>query len=136
MDEFIEKLGRKRDLIREVLGLTQAQTAFIENDDTDGLLTNIARRQKVIDKIDAIQAELPDKEAMRADPRCVTLITEVNAMLKAVEERDAFNEKAATSRMDALRDQMRKVNAGRKTFDGYEASGSNQIGGIYINQKK
>jgi len=136
MTEFMRQLELKHKLLSEVLALTRQQTEFIISDDTDSLLTNIGERQKLIDRIDSIQTDLPDREALRADQECMALIKETNALLTAIQERDAENEKAALGRMDDLRSQLRKVNEGRKTYDGYETVGKNQIGGLYINKTK
>ncbi|GHV09935.1 hypothetical protein FACS1894217_15010 [Clostridia bacterium] len=136
MEEFLQKLARKSELLTEILTLLRSQQALIEAEDTDELLTSIAKRQKLNDSLDEIQAELPDRETMRANPRCLELITATNATLKAIEEQDAKNERIGVERMDAMRAELRRVNEGRKTYDSYEATGSNQIGGIYINKKK
>lgn len=136
MNDFMLQLGRKHELLSQVLELTKLQEDMILQDDTDALLTNIARRQKLIDELDEIQAELPDKETLRQNSECMKQITVVNGMLTQIQEQDAKNEKAALARMDDLRNQMRKVNEGRKTFSGYETGGAPDVSGIYINKGK
>lgn len=136
MNEFLTQLKRKRDLLLEVLTITQAQPQIIADEDTDTLLGNIGKRQMLIDELDAIQAEMPDRETLRGSPECLDLVTEVNGILKEIEAQDAQNERAALARMEELRGQIRKVNDGKKTFAGYESVGANQIGGIYINKQK
>jgi hypothetical protein len=136
MNDFLKQLERKRDLLNQVLQITGEQTEIIESEDTDALLTSIGNRQKLIDQLDAVQAELPDREALRANQQCIDLVNEIKVILKVIQEHDARNEKAARERSDALRAQIKKINDGRKTFGEYEGRGSDKIGGLYINKTK
>lgn len=130
------QLKRKHELLLEVFELTRLQEDLILNDNTDELLSNIGKRQVLIDELDAIQAELPDKESLRNNSECLQLITVVNSVLNQIQEQDAKNEQAALDRMDYLRGQMRKVNDGRKTAAGYDSIKNSDVTGIYINKGK
>ena len=136
MNEFKARLARKRELLLQVLEITGRQLQVIEAEDTDELLVCIGKRQNLIDELDAIQAELPSREALLGDQECVGMIGEINGILERIQANDVRNEKAAIERMDDLREQIRKVNEGRKTYGEYETTGINQIGGLYINKKK
>ncbi|MCL2085145.1 MAG: flagellar protein FliT [Oscillospiraceae bacterium] len=136
MNEFKVQLGRKRELLNQILDITERQAAVIEAEDTDALLTCISKRQNLIDELDAIQADLPSREALLGDGECVAMIGEINGILENIQANDARNEQAALNRMEELRSQLRKVNEGRKTYGGYETTGVNRIGGLYINKTK
>lgn len=136
MNEFLTQLKRKHELLLEVLELTRLQEDLILNDNTDELLSNIGKRQGLIDELDAIQAELPDKESLRSNSECLQLITVVNSLLNQIQEQDTKNEQAALDRMDFLRGQMRKVNDARKTTAGYDSINKSAVSGIYINKGK
>ncbi len=136
MTDLNLKLQQKYDLLTQVLALTKQQTEFIEADDTDSLLTNIGQRQVFIDQLDAIHADIPDKAVLQNDPASLRLISEVTNLLNAIQEQDTSNEQAALRRMEALREQLKKTQQGRKTFGAYEASSINEVGGLYINSSK
>jgi len=136
MNDLIIQLKRKHELLLKVLELTRLQENLIQNDDTDALLTNIGERQGLIDDLDLIQAELPDKESLRQNTECLQLITVVNGVLNQIQEQDEKNEQAGLERMEYLRDQLRKVNDGRKSVIGYDAPRGDDVQGQYINKGK
>lgn len=136
MNEFLTQLKRKHELLLKVLELTRLQEELILNDNTDELLSNIGKRQGLIDELDEIQAELPDKDSLKNNTDCLQLITVVNSVLNQIQEQDTKNEQAALLRMDALRDQLRKVSEGRKTITGYDNANKVDVSGIYINKGK
>ena len=136
MNEFISQLKRKHGLLLQVLELTRAQAALIENDDTDALLTNIGERQNLIDELDTIQAELPDKESLRQNSECLQLITVVNGVLNQIQAQDTENEQAGLRRMEFFRDQIRRVSDGRKSVVGYESPRGDDVQGHFINKGK
>ena len=137
MTDFLTQLRRKHELLIKVLELTEAQAGLISADETDALLANISKRQNLIDELDAIQAELPDREILSKNSECMTLITEVNGVLKKIQERDAKNEQAALARMEDLRGRMRKANEGRKAVSGYDTGASSELmSGIYVDKGK
>lgn len=120
MTELKKLLTQKLRLLEEVLAVTKKQPSFIEADDTDSLLHNIEQRQKLLDALDAIQAELPTKEEMRQDEECKRLAVETTQILRQIQTQDALNEKAALEQMDKLRAQLRKLQDGNRTVQGYE----------------
>jgi hypothetical protein len=136
MNDFIVQLKRKHELLLKVLELTQFQEDLIQNDDTDALLTNIGERQGLIDELDLIQAELPDKESLRQNTECMQLITVVNGVLNQIQEQDVKNEQAGLERMEHMREQLRKVNEGRKTVTGYDAPHGDEVAGQYLDKGK
>ena len=135
MNDFMAQLRKKHDLLLSVLELTGLQFELIQKDDTDSLLSNISKRQNLIDELDEIQAELPDRETLAQNGECMTLIATVNGILKKIQEQDRKNEQAALARMEQLRGEMRKMNGQRRTL-GYEAGASADLSGTYIDKEK
>ena len=136
MNDFIVQLKRKHELLLNVLELTRAQGELIKNDNTDALLSNIGKRQVLIDELDGIQAELPNKETLRENSDCLQLITVVNGVLNEIQAQDKMNEEAALERMDYYREQIKKTNDGRRTVAGYDALKPGEAQGSYINKNK
>jgi hypothetical protein len=136
MNDLIIQLKRKHELLLKVLELTRLQETLIKNDNTDALLTTIGERQGLIDELDLIQAELPDKESLRQNTECLQLITVVNGVLNQIQEQDVKNEQAGLERMEHLREQLRKVSDGRRSVVGYDSPRGDDVQGHYINKGK
>jgi hypothetical protein len=122
LEALKQSLSEKLGLLRQVLEVTRLQPELIRQEDTDGLLRNIEDRQRLLDRLNAIQAELPSKETMRQDEECRALARETTKLLHEIQAQDARNEQAATERMALMREQLRKLGEGQKTVKGYDAS--------------
>ncbi len=115
-------LREREELLRAVLELTKKQPGLLSDEDaTDGLMTNLSRRQQLIDHIEALgELPPPSKEEQR--------------LLAEIAEQDITNEKLAESRMEELREKLRRNKKGLTSLRGYDSAGS--VGAVYFDRQK
>ena len=118
-----ELLKQREALLKGVLTLTREQPGLLSGEDyVDRLLTNISRRQELIDRIDALEAgHLPPSAAEKM-------------LLADIEKQDGINESLASGRMDELREKLRRNREGLTPMRGYDRQGN--IEAVYFDRQK
>lgn len=129
-----EALKQRNDLLEQVLDITQKQPALIQNEDTDLLLDNIARRQRLIDALLELTKDLPEESRRARDAECAALDERARATQAEIMRQDQINEKAAQTRLENIKAQLRKLRDGKTAFSGYEKIGGDP-GATYFDKK-
>ncbi len=128
-------LNRKLDHLQAILALTEKQSEFIDTDEIDALLDNIAQRQRHIDAIEVIQDELPERQFLLMDHGCAQLAVKINDSIAQTQKLDTINQQKARDRLAFLRGQMQKVSQGRRAGTGYDHTPSD-LGATYFDSRK
>lgn len=135
-NKILQIISQKRDLMANILTLTKEQPVLIDAETMDGLLDNIARRQKLIDKIDLLDKELETADFKEAEPGSETarILGGIHSILQEIVAQDKKNEEQATLRMSELRAQLKNLQEGHKRSSAYMNEGD--VPAVYFDKQK
>ncbi|MDR3208015.1 MAG: flagellar protein FlgN [Oscillospiraceae bacterium] len=128
-------LQNKKEHLRAVLELTQAQEELIENLDLPGLMENLDSRQQHIQALETLDLSLPDRSVLLFERGGSQLAVEINALLDEIRALDTQNQQKARDCLVFLKGQMQKVSQGRRAGAGYDARRS-PLEATYFDLKK
>lgn len=136
--ELIDLLSEQRELYRQLGQLAGGQRALITGESPEQLLGVLVQRQRVIDRLEnvtgrlrpyqqnwrAVRSRLSSEDGRRADQ----IVAEVNALLKAILEKDAADAELLAARKSSIGQAMESTKAARHAGAAYgggqTASGS------------
>lgn len=129
--DLVALLQEHRGLYEQLDELSRRQSALIEAEETDPLLTVLAERQAIIDRLDHANRKLaPARQTwdrvgpeFSADDRehVRLLIDEVTRIAVGVAARDEQDRRRMESRRDEMADEMMSLNKSRRAFTAYGA---------------
>ena len=127
--ELIHLLTQQRLLYRQLKELAAKQSSLVEQTDPEMLLRVLADRQRLIDKLAAIDRRLQPirkdwqqvagslPEAQRAEAQ--GLIEAVREILGEIITRDRHDSEALSSRQQVTAEQLRSASAGKRMHQAY-----------------
>jgi len=140
-EAYIERLKeisvKKLNLIEEILNLTKAQSQSIAAEDLNGLEDLISDKQKLIDEISKLDEEFSDfflelKRRLNVESldelkginipgtdRLQEIVGRIMETLKEVCEIEKRNEAEVRKLMNAIEDEIRKINQAKKANKAY-----------------
>ena len=134
-DRLVELLRHQQTLYRQLRLLADRQKALVVRDDTESLLTLLAERQRLVDGLVGLNAQLgPFREnwtelyaglddSVRA--RVAELLEEVNTSLGAILQSDSRDSAQLNTRQCARATQMADVDAGTRVSAAYSTASRN-----------
>jgi len=151
--QTVELTARKKDLIKEILQLTAAQAGLLEPGQVQELLTLVKQRQKYIDDITVIDAELLQMEAKILDACGITswpagktvynsdwqkidnLRQDIQALLREAQSLDNGNRLAISKKCEELKISIKSLRDRKASLKAYHMTAL-QPDGYFIDQKK
>lgn len=133
--ELRAALKQRNELLEQVLEITRKQPDLIEGEETELLLDNIARRQRLVDTILELTSDLPEENRRSRDPECFALDRRSHEIYAQIAEQDKTNELAAQARLDDIKERLRAIRDGRTAFTAYEKAGGDP-GATYFDRKQ
>src|SRR5690606_33074495 len=122
-------LERQLAVYQELEELSRRQIDLIEADDTDGLLSLLAAREVVLERLMAISAELAPLKAdwpqltaglsESARQRCRSAIDEIAQVAETLAQRDAHDRQALERRRADVASELAGLSAGRGALTAY-----------------
>ncbi|HVP09786.1 MAG TPA: hypothetical protein VMV94_01210 [Phycisphaerae bacterium] len=140
VSRLLELLERQRLLYRRLRLLTERQRALVIQDDAQALLTLLADRQKLVDELMKLNAELTTyrqnwtnvygalEEPLRK--RIAELLEEANASLGVILQSDSRDSATLSARRQEIADRMTAADSGSRAGAAYAAAGSYVPAGI------
>jgi hypothetical protein len=133
-------LIEQRDLYLQLSRLTEKQRGLITGDEPERLLTLLAERQRIVDKLQAVgrqlrpyqanwrqcRDEMPDNEGRRVDG----LVGEINALLADIMKQDETDTALLSVRKSETHRAIGTVQTGRQADRAYTASLDSQQQGM------
>jgi uncharacterized protein involved in exopolysaccharide biosynthesis len=153
LKKTIELLAGEKRLAEIIVQLTAAQAKLLEPGQEQELLSLINQRQKCIDDLISINAELLTLETkilnmcgLESRPSGKTLLNpewqkiaslrlDIKALLREAQSLDNNNRKAIANRCVELKKAMQSISARRSSFKSYHVTAA-QAGGYFIDHKK
>ncbi|WP_190259207.1 flagellar export chaperone FlgN [Pelotomaculum schinkii] len=151
--ETVELTARKKDLLKEILQLTAAQAGLLEPGQVQELLTLVKQRQKYVDDITVIEAELLQTEAKILDACGITfwpagktvynsdwqkidaLRRDIQALLRETQILDKSNRQAISTKCEELKISIKSLRDRKVSLKAYHVTAL-QPDGYFIDQKK
>jgi hypothetical protein len=137
---LMELLDRQRLLYRRLRILTERQRALVIQDDAQALLTLLADRQKLVDELMSVNAELsgyrqdwPNVYGKLDEPsrkRVADMLEEANASLGAILQSDSRDSATLSARRQEIADRMTAVDSGSRAGAAYAATTASVPAGI------
>ena len=132
--EALALLTEQRDLCRRLSGFAETQRSLITGDEPERLLTLLADRQQLLDRLSVVgtrlrplqqnwrevRAGLSSSQAQAAD----ALIAEVNQLLAGILHADETDAQLLSAKKNATAQSMREVGRGRQAGAAYAATGT------------
>jgi len=128
-EQAVELLERQLAVYQELEELSRRQIDLIEADDTDGLLSLLAAREVVLERLMAISAELAPLKAdwpqltaglsESARQRCRSAIDEIAQVAETLAQRDAHDRQALERRRADVASELAGLSAGRGALTAY-----------------
>jgi len=152
-ERLVKIIIKKKELLNEMLVLTEGQTEAIKSEALDALDKLIEEKQKRINSIDTLDAEFAayldelksaakvrslDEIDAAAYPQAKRLkeeTGEVISLIKSISEIEKINSKLSKELMDKLGSEIKKVNQGKKITQAYNP-GSPYVPSYFIDNKK
>ena len=129
-NDVIEHLARRRDYCRGLLELSRRQRDFISAGNYDELLLVVSRKQRLLERLDALKRQQPEVIAnwnqrrgeLSAELRngCEILLREIGDALREVLDEEEHCTDQLTVRRDETRRQLSEISSGRKANSGYD----------------
>src|SRR5690606_12661605 len=130
-EQAVELLERQLAVYQELEELSRRQIDLIEADDTDGLLSLLAARELVLERLTAISAELAPLKAdwpqlteglsESARQRCRNAIDEIAQVAETLAQRDAHDRAALERRRADVAAELAGLSTGRGAVSAYGA---------------
>jgi hypothetical protein len=125
----IELLERQLAIYQELEELSRRQPSLIEADDTDGLLSLLAERELVVDRLSVISDELAPLKADwprvsasmsgSSRERCREAIDEIAVVAETLARRDAADRATLEQRRADVASELAGLRAGRGALSAY-----------------
>jgi hypothetical protein len=153
-DRMIELLGRKKELLGDMLELTKAQTDVIAAGTLDKLEQLVHEKQLKIDEIDKLDADFGvyfeslksafninrlSELDVHADPRAKQLkhiTSEVIELIGEISSIEKVNSEKSKKLLEELGSQIKKVNQGKKINNAYSKQPADVSSSFFLDQKK
>lgn len=150
---LIALLDRQRALYELLCAMSREQSQLIETAQTESLLSHLAQRQKLIDEVTAVNAELDPYRRRWAEiwadlnpadrERVGGLVRGVETLLASILKRDDEDRKALQSAKARVAEQMRSVSNAGVAVNAYRSAstpaakppGIGQGANRYMNQQ-
>lgn len=146
LSKLIRYSEEKLDKLKEIKQLTRMQKDAIGNEDIDALNNLVAEKQKIIDYISwcdqSFQAELANlrelmsakglmelKDVLQGNPDNEALGSAIRQIVNTIEdiqEMEKENHLKLLNNMEEIKDRLKKIRQGKKSFNGY----SQNVGGV------
>jgi hypothetical protein len=143
--ELKENYIKKLELLQSILNITQRQEELIEKDDMDAFERNLERRQKLMEKVDALDLSrdqilklliLKNKHDKAAEE-----ITDVKLLKDRIQETlseitrlNTCTQKSAQDKLEEYRKKVKETQQAKKCLHSY--SGAYPVDGIHFDTKK
>ncbi|NMA52550.1 MAG: hypothetical protein GX949_06040 [Peptococcaceae bacterium] len=131
--QAIELLALEKELLQEILHLTQEQAKLLAAEQAQELLSTLQKRQQCIDAISVIEEQL-----LQLEPPPVEMSSarqELHVLLKEVQILDERNRQAIAEKCRELKKAITSLHNSRGSYKAYH-SPSAQTGGYFIDHKK
>lgn len=151
--ELLNLIDKKRRLFDDIMEITVEQKKDIEENEADNIEALVNRKQSVIDGIDEIDRTFSEgfsrlKEQLNINsleeldftkyPVLKSLklkVAEIMSLAQKIMEIEESNREKLSSRLNALKKDMKQLNVGKKSIKAYQNPIINSDG-IYIDKKK
>ena len=125
------------ELLREVFDLARAQRASLERDDIDSVLELMGEREAIIERLARLAeeaAETPDNVVTfpGAEDHARQDALALDTVIRGILEHDRQNEEMLYEKMQQLRDELPRLQQGRRVAGAYRASSS--VPGTYVSR--
>jgi flagellar biosynthesis/type III secretory pathway chaperone len=138
MQKLVDQMNIDLD---KMLGLTEAMTEALEQDDTDKFTELLDRRQELMDRIDVLNRQVRKiKIAMeldldqRAPEELVPALDRRQQLLSDIQQKDAVNRENATLRNEQYKAMLREVR-NQRVVQTYERESVHDTGSLFIDRK-
>ncbi len=154
IEKMAELLGKKKQLLQEMLTLTKAQTPVIAADSLDKLQKLVEDKQGLIDRINELDDEftaymdklksavgiskLDDIDISRF-PAAVRLKQGVSVVLdlvREISEIEKINSVKSNKLLEQLGSQIQKINQGKKINNAYSSQNAAVTSSLFLDKKK
>jgi len=143
--DILDYLQRRREFCRTLLELSGRQRHFIAEGNYAELLSVVARKQRVLGRLEALKESQPEslrhwkQQRDHLEPalrkRCESLLKDIEDILKELLTEEQFCTETLTRRRDATQQQLEEISNGRSAHRAYgkeTSAGSQQF--LDINQ--
>lgn len=152
-EKMVDTIKKKKELLKEMLVLTDGQTAAIKSEALDALNKLIEEKQKRIDSIDKLDEEFSgyleglkstakvksiDEIDSAAYPKAKQLrdeTGEVMTLIKRISDIEKINSDVSKELLEKLGSEIKKVNQGKKINQAYNPN-SPSAPSYFIDNKK
>lgn len=152
LKQLIKLAKEKLIKLEDILTLTQSQTNELDSEELDKLLSLIDAKQKHIDAINILDDEF-DSIYAKVQPLFSSDMNSINPALKLglkelkesvaavtakmheIRDLEQKNNAAITQNFDGLKEQLKSVNRGIKSYTAYKKPEA-QNGGVFIDKRK
>jgi hypothetical protein len=124
-----ELLTRQRDLYRELHDLAHRQESLIASNDTDGLLSVLSSRQRLVDRlmhldeslapIRAQSEQILETMSSSQQDEVRALVGQVNELLKTILKRDESDTEALSLRRNRIKQELDQAATGQQAHRAY-----------------
>jgi predicted nuclease with TOPRIM domain len=154
IEKMAELLGKKKQLLQEMLTLTKAQTPVIAADSLDKLQKLVEDKQGLIDRINELDDEftaymdklksavgiskLDDIDISRF-PAAVRLkqgVSEVLDLVREISDVEKINSVKSNKLLEQLGSQIQKINQGKKINNAYSSQNAAVTSSLFLDKKK
>lgn len=117
------------ELLREIFDLARAQRASLERDDIERMLDLMAERESILGRLLRLVEEPGDEpENVVTFPGAVDHTRQdalaLDTVIRGILEHDRENETILAEKLDVLREELPRVQQGRRMAAAYRAAGS------------
>lgn len=142
--EIKENLNKKLKALSEILEIAKKQEKLLAEDDMENLLKGVDKRQKLIDRINRLDAERkPLMQALLKNestpqgsfPEIEKLNQNILDILQCIQKIDSVNTAEAAMKLEEYKEKVRSARLSRKRNSSYAAPYASDDG-IYIDEKK
>ena len=126
---LIELLARQVNLYRELSELANRQESMIVSNDTDGLLSLLSSRQRLVDRLMDLDESLAPMRAQsqrilatmspQGQEEVRALVGQVNELLKAILKRDESDAVALSARRIRIKQELHQTATGQQANRAY-----------------
>ena len=110
-------LQEKKEHLTELLELSKNQKEYIDQEDLEDLLRNIAQKQVHISALEELQVELNGRR--RASVEDAQLAVDINSLVEEIAVVDRSNQQMVRDRMNFVKSHITKLSQGRRSHAAY-----------------
>lgn len=145
IESLIDISKKKLDLLTSMLKLTKKQASFIEKEDIDGVDSTIDKKERLIERIDKLDAKFLDnftelkkenniKDIDELDPgkypglkELKKLVKDITSTLTAISSLDENNTSNMKKNLEGVKANLKNVREGKRVYNGYNKTINNSI---------